>query len=62
MAAETTNYGLTKPTANESYDITVFNQNADLIDAALKELEESKACHIAEKPEEIFLFAMEKED
>lgn len=25
-----------------------------------KELEESKACHIAEKPEEIFLFAMEK--
>ena len=43
MAAETTNYGLTKPTANESYDITVFNQNADLIDAALKELEESKA-------------------
>ena len=27
-----------------------------------KELEESKACHIAEKPEEIFLFAMEKED
>ena len=43
MAAETTNYGLTKPTANESYDITVFNQNADVIDAALKELEESKA-------------------
>ena len=27
-----------------------------------KELEESKACHIAEKPEEIFLFAIEKED
>ena len=27
-----------------------------------KELEESKACHIAEKPEEIFLFAMEEED
>ena len=43
MAAETTNYGLTKPAANESYDITVFNQNADLIDAALKDLEESKA-------------------
>ena len=38
MAAETTNYGLTKPAANESYDITVFNQNADLIDAALKDL------------------------
>ena len=43
MAAETANYGLTKPAANESYDITVFNQNADLIDAALKDLEESKA-------------------
>lgn len=43
MAAETTNYGLTKPAANESYDITVFNRNADLIDAALKDLEESKA-------------------
>ena len=35
MAAETTNYGLTKPTVNESYDITVFNRNADVIDAEL---------------------------
>ena len=43
MAAETTNYGLTKPAANESYDITVFNRNADAVDAALKDLEESKA-------------------
>ena len=43
MAAETTNYGLTKPAANESYDITVFNQNADRIDAALKDLEDGKA-------------------
>ena len=43
MAAETTNYGLTKPAANESYDITVFNRNADLIDAALKALEDGKA-------------------
>ena len=35
MAAETTYYKLKKPAENEFYDIQVFNQNADLIDAAL---------------------------
>ena len=59
---QTTNYGLNKPGGSDYARIDVLNANMDAVDAALKELEESKACHIAEKPEEIFLFAMEKED
>lgn len=46
MAAETTNYGLTKPAANESYDITVFNRNADVIDAALAAHEADGVKHL----------------
>ena len=46
MAAETTNYGLTKPAANESYDITVFNRNADVIDAALAAHEADQVKHL----------------
>ena len=48
MAAETTNYGLTKPAANESYDITVFNRNADVIDAALAAHEADGVKHVTE--------------
>lgn len=47
MAAETTNYGLTKPAANESYDITVFNRNADVIDAALAAHEADGVKHVS---------------
>lgn len=43
MPEKTTNYELTKPLGNEFYDIGVFNGNADLIDAALKEHADSIA-------------------
>ena len=35
MATETTYYGLTKPAANDYYDIAQFNRNMDLIDTAV---------------------------
>lgn len=37
MANSTTNYGLTKPLAEEFYDIGVQNGNMDIIDRVLKE-------------------------
>lgn len=40
MATKTTNYGLNKPDMNDFYDIGVFNDNADIIDAALKDVYE----------------------
>ena len=36
MATTTTNYGLTKPAGTDKYDISVFNSNADKIDAQMK--------------------------
>ena len=36
MADKTTNYGLTKPLADEFYDVNVQNQNMDIIDEQLK--------------------------
>lgn len=36
MSTQTTNYGLTKPENTDYYDISVFNNNADIIDATLK--------------------------
>ena len=36
MATTTTNYGLTKPAGTDKYDISVFNGNADKIDAQMK--------------------------
>lgn len=36
MAATTTNYSLTKPAQDDYYNVDVFNENADKIDAALK--------------------------
>ena len=33
MATQTTNYGLTKPSYNETADIGVINSNMDIIDA-----------------------------
>lgn len=38
MANNTTNYNLVKPTADEFYNIEVFNGNADIIDAELKKV------------------------
>jgi len=38
MADKTTNYNLIKPTPDDFYDIEVFNENADIIDAELKNL------------------------
>ena len=37
MATQTTNYGLTKPSYNETADIGVINSNMDIIDAKMKE-------------------------
>lgn len=36
MATQTTNYNLTKPAQDDYYDVDVFNDNSDKIDAALK--------------------------
>ena len=40
---QTTNYGLNKPGGSDYARIDVLNANMDAVDAALKELEESKA-------------------
>lgn len=50
MATETTNYSLTKPDGNEFYDVQVFNENTDIIDAELKTEQnhrEDTAAHIS---------------
>ena len=39
MATHTTNYGLTKPSYNETADIVVINSNMDIIDAKMKAIE-----------------------
>ena len=39
MATQTTNYGLTKPSYNETADIGVINSNMDIIDAKMKAIE-----------------------
>ena len=36
MAEKTTNYGLTKPTPEDFYDVNVQNENMDIIDRELK--------------------------
>lgn len=41
MANKTTNYGLTKPLAEEFYDVGVQNGNMDIIDKKLKEVANS---------------------
>lgn len=43
MATKTTNYALTKPEANDYYNVNDFNSNADIIDAELKKLASGKA-------------------
>ena len=43
MATNTTNYNLIKPEIDDFYDVEVFNENADLIDAALKSLSDEAA-------------------
>lgn len=37
MATTTKNYGLTKPSNDDPYDVEVFNANAEIIDSALKD-------------------------
>lgn len=52
MSTETTNYRLKKPSADEFYDISVHNDNADIIDAQMKEnadAAENAGRHIADK-------------
>lgn len=39
MATQTTNYGLTKPSYNETADIGVINSNMDIIDAKMKAID-----------------------
>lgn len=41
MPNTTTNYGLVKPLETEFYDIAIFNSNADKVDTALKEIDDS---------------------
>jgi len=36
LSTSTTNYNIVKPADNESADITVINENMDIIDAAMK--------------------------
>ena len=36
MPNQTTNYNLTKPLETERYDVQVFNNDADIIDAQMK--------------------------
>ena len=43
MADKTTNYNLTKPSADDFYDVVVQNGNMDIIDAELKKLNTGKA-------------------
>lgn len=43
MATKTTNYGLTKPAGSDYYNVNDFNDNADIIDEALKRLSDGKA-------------------
>lgn len=42
MANKTTNYGLTKPIAEDFYDVNVMNENMDIIDSELKKKYDSK--------------------
>lgn len=43
MADKTTNYNLTKPSADDFYDVGVQNGNMDIVDAELKKLNDEKA-------------------
>lgn len=43
MATTTPNYGLSKPAGTDPVDISVLNDNSDIIDTALHELDEGKA-------------------
>lgn len=43
MSSKTTNYNLTKPSADDFYDIEVQNGNMDIVDAELKRLNNEKA-------------------
>lgn len=46
MSNKTTNYNLIKPIETEYYNIQNSNDNMDLIDAALKDLEDKKATKV----------------
>lgn len=40
MATQTTNYGLKKPAYTDAADISVINENMDVIDAKMKEIDD----------------------
>jgi len=45
---ETTNYGLKKPDLTDNVKVSDLNDNADVIDAALKDQADALAAHLAE--------------
>lgn len=47
MATTTTNYGLTKPDSSDFYDVSVFNDNADILDTQLKDTADTAAAAAA---------------
>lgn len=49
MATNTTNYNLKKPALTDFYDVADQNENMDLIDAAMKGLEDGKVAKVAGK-------------
>lgn len=44
----TPNYGLKKPEQDDFYNVEDFNENADIIDQALKAHDDTLATHLAE--------------
>lgn len=47
MATTTTYYGLTKPDSSDFYDVSVFNDNADILDTQLKDTADTAAAAAA---------------
>lgn len=69
MSTETTNYKMTKPSLDEFYDIEVQNNNADIIDAQMKENADAAkkananlSTHIADKKTHVTAEEREKWD
>ena len=48
MPKMTTNYNLVKPLQEESYDVDVFNDNCDILDALIKKIEDRFIPHIGD--------------
>jgi len=52
---ETTNYGLKKPDLTDNVKVSDLNDNADVIDAALKDQADALAAHLADYAQQQFL-------